>query len=110
MYAVVRKWKADPARIDESVRKIQELFVPDVKSVEGFVAYYTVKGEGDEVFTITVCQDREGIEESTRRSKAFVDRELKGIIRGPPEVLRGEVRAEAAAGAPGKREQAQTRG
>lgn len=99
MYAVVRKWKADPSRLEESVRKIQEIFVPEVSSVEGFVAYYTVRGEGDEVFTISICQDQEGIEETTRRSRTFVEREMQGIIRGPPEILRGEVLVEAGADA-----------
>lgn len=95
MYAAVRKWKADPARIEESVRKIQTSFVPDVKTVEGFIAYYNVRGEGDDVFTITICHDREGVEESTRRARAFVEREMKGVIRGPPEVFAGEVLVQA---------------
>lgn len=95
MHAVVRKWKADPSKLDEAVRKIEEGFVPQARQVEGFSAYYTVRAENDEVFTISICQDREGIDETTRLSRAFVEREMKGIVRGPPEVLAGEVLIEA---------------
>lgn len=97
MHVVVRQWKADPTKDEESARKIEEGFVPDVSNIEGFVAYYLVRGEGDKAFTITICEDREAIEESTRRARAFAEREMKGIIQGPPEVLAGEVLVEHAA-------------
>jgi hypothetical protein len=81
MHVVIRRWKVDPSRMDEAVQKIEEEFVPDVSSVEGFVAYYTVKGEGDDALTITICQDREGVEETTRRARAFAERSLGDIVQ-----------------------------
>lgn len=111
MYAVVRKAAADPARIGEGMRKIQETFAPQLRNVEGFVAYYAVEGEKGEIFTITLCQDREGVEETTRRARAFVERELKGFLRTSLDVMTGEVRVESTASAsPASRERAPRRG
>jgi hypothetical protein len=90
MYAVVRRYEGvtDPA---EAGRQVNEGFVPLLRQVQGFVAYYWVDaGEGVMVST-SVFQDRAGAEESTRRAGDFVRERLAALLPNPPQVTAGEV-------------------
>ncbi|MEV6181964.1 hypothetical protein ACIHAR_01595 [Streptomyces sp. NPDC052016] len=90
MYAVVRRYEGvtDPA---EAGRQVNEGFVPLLRQVQGFVAYYWVDaGEGVMVST-SVFQDRAGAEESTRRAGDFVRDRLAALLPNPPQVTAGEV-------------------
>ncbi|MFE9622960.1 hypothetical protein [Streptomyces sp. NPDC006527] len=92
MYAVVRRYEGvtDPA---EAGRQVNEGFVPLLRQVQGFVAYYWVDaGEGVMVST-SVFQDRAGAEESTRRAGDFVRDRLAALLPNPPQVTAGEVMA-----------------
>lgn len=89
MYTVVRRYSGASALIDAMARK--EVSVREVIStVPGFVAYYAAR-TGDSLTTITVCADRAGTEESTRRAAAWVRENVQGVTVQPPEVSGGDV-------------------
>ena len=73
MYASIRQYRSDD--VPEVARRAQDGFVPIVREVPGFSAYYIVDG-GDGAFTtITVAEDKAGVEESVNKARA-----VKGAI------------------------------
>ena len=93
MYASIRQYNG--RNIDEVSRRAQEGFVPVVRQVPGFLAWYPVDGGGGALFTVTLCEDRAGAEASVRAALEWVAENLADLIVGSPTVLNGEVRAQA---------------
>jgi glycine/D-amino acid oxidase-like deaminating enzyme len=60
-----------------------------MRDVPGFVAYYANRN-GDEVATVTVCDNQTGIQESSRRAAEWVRQNLTGGSLGSPEITEGE--------------------
>ncbi|MEU8591299.1 hypothetical protein AB0C59_30495 [Streptomyces sp. NPDC048664] len=90
MYAVVRRYEGvtDPV---EAGRRVNEGFVPLLRQVPGFVAYYWIDaGEGVMVST-SVYEDRAGADESVRRAADFVRDSLASLLPHPPQVTAGQV-------------------
>ena len=88
MYVVIRRWTNASALADAMQEREQEV-TGLIRSVPGFVAYYATR-EGGTVTTITVCQNREGTQESTRRAREWVQQNLSGATLGTPELTEGE--------------------
>lgn len=90
MYAVVRRYDGvtDPA---EAGRRVKEEFVPLLRDVSGFVAYYLVNAGGGVMVSTSVFQDQAGEEESTKRAADFVRANLASLLPNPPQVTAGEV-------------------
>ncbi|MEU9150983.1 hypothetical protein AB0D59_10640 [Streptomyces sp. NPDC048417] len=94
MYAAVRRYEGvtDAA---EAARLVNEGFVPLMRQVSGFVAYYWIDiGDGVMVST-SVFQDRAGADESISRAADFVRDDLAALLPNPPQVMAGEVVASA---------------
>ncbi|MFB7499448.1 hypothetical protein ACFC09_33020 [Streptomyces sp. NPDC056161] len=90
MYAVVRRYEGvtDPA---EAGRRVDEGFVPLLRQVPGFVAYYWIDaGEGVMVST-SIYEDRAGADESVRTAADFVRDNLVSLLPNPPQVTAGQV-------------------
>jgi hypothetical protein len=90
MYAAVRRYEGvtDAA---EAARVVKEGFVPLIRRVPGFVAYYWIDaGEGVMVST-SVFQDRAGAEASISRASEFARDNLAAVLPTPPRVMAGEV-------------------
>ncbi|MET9578620.1 hypothetical protein ACLQ2D_34610 [Streptomyces sp. DT199] len=90
MYAVIRRYEGvtEPA---EAGRRVNEEFLPLVRQVQGFVAYYWVDAGDGVMVSTSVFQDRTGAEESTHRAKDFVRDRLAALLPQPPQVTAGEV-------------------
>jgi hypothetical protein len=100
MYATVRRYEGvtDPA---EAGRRVAEGFVPILREVPGFVAYYWVDaGDGvmvstsifeDLEATMGIFEDREGVAESNRRAAEWVRENLAHLLPNPPQITAGEV-------------------
>ncbi|QES51838.1 hypothetical protein DEJ50_32295 [Streptomyces venezuelae] len=90
MYAAVRRYEGvtDPA---EAGRLVAEGFVPLMRQVPGFVAYYWVDAGAGVMVSTSVFQDRAGAEESVSRAAAFVRENLASLLPNPPQVMSGEV-------------------
>ncbi|WP_327421350.1 hypothetical protein OG612_32120 [Streptomyces sp. NBC_01527] len=90
MYAVVRRYEGvtDPA---EAGRQVNEGFLPLLRQVQGFVAYYWVDAGGGVMVSMSVFQDPAGAEESTVRAGEFVRERLASLLPNPPQVTAGDV-------------------
>ena len=91
MYASVRIAKAKPGMMAETIKKVNEGFVPIISQVPGFVTYYLVDIGNDQAVTVSVFNDKAGAEESGRRAQAWVTENLAPLMAGPLEVMVGEV-------------------
>jgi len=89
MYATVRRYAGAGALGDamsaksDDVRKV-------LTSVPGFVTYYALR-DGDNVTSVTVCDDKAGTEESTRRAADWVKENVKSGGIGAPQISSGNV-------------------
>ena len=89
MYVVVRSYTGASALVDIMIQRQDEVRSL-ISSVPGFKAYYAVNGGDGAVTTITVCDSKDGTDESTRRAGAWVRENLAGPSIGAPDVSEGE--------------------
>jgi len=61
-----------------------------MRSVKGFVSY-TLARSGDGGYSATVCEDKEGVDESVEKAKEWVAENAGETGAGAPEVSNGEV-------------------
>ncbi|MFD7132869.1 hypothetical protein [Streptomyces sp. NPDC059894] len=94
MYAAVRRYEGvtDPA---EAGRLVNEGFLPLVRRIPGFVAYYWVDAGDGVMVSTSVFEDRAGVEESVSRAAEFVRDNLASLLPNPPQITAGEVVASA---------------
>ncbi|MFI1655510.1 antibiotic biosynthesis monooxygenase [Streptomyces sp. NPDC020472] len=90
MYAVIRRYEGvtDSA---EAGRQVAEGFVPLLRRVPGFVAYYWVDAGDGVMVSTSVFEDRSGAEESIERAADFVRENLAPLLPHPPQVTAGPV-------------------
>jgi hypothetical protein len=90
MYVVVRRYSGASVLADVMIERKDEV-KSVISGVSGFKAYYAVRsGDGGSVTTITVCDDKAGTEESTRRAGGWVRENVTGANIGAPEISEGE--------------------
>jgi hypothetical protein len=75
----------------EAGRQVKEGFVPLLRDMPGFVAYYWVNAGGGVMVSTSIFQDQAGEEESTKRAADFVSANLASLLPNPPQVTAGEV-------------------
>ncbi|HZO27683.1 MAG TPA: hypothetical protein VFH48_17030 [Chloroflexota bacterium] len=91
-YAVIRRYTGlDPRSIDVVARRVNEELVPILSQLPGFVAYFALHTGGDVVASITVFEDRDQADESTRRVAAWVKEHLSSLVPNPPQFTAGKV-------------------
>ncbi|MEJ8639658.1 hypothetical protein [Streptomyces sp. MS2.AVA.5] len=92
MYAAVRRYEGvtDPA---EAGRRVNEGFLPLMRQVSGFVAYYWVDAGDGVMVSTSVFHDRAGAAESVSKAADFVRDNLASLLPNPPQVMAGEVLA-----------------
>ena len=61
-----------------------------LRSVKGFVGY-TLARSGDGGFSVTVCQDKAGIDESVQKSKDWITKNAGSTGAGAPKISEGSV-------------------
>src|SRR5437588_1512603 len=93
MYIAIRRMKAKPGELDEGMRRIENGFVPILRSVPGFVEYIGMEVGQDEGLTISFFETQEQAEESNRRAAEWVKENLAPLAAGPHEIVAvGEMR------------------
>jgi len=88
MYAVIRRYTGAAPLIEAMGREAQDV-ERLLTTVPGFVAYHAVRA-GDTLVTISVCRDRDGTSETTRRAAQWVRDTLPAGAVGAPELTEGE--------------------
>lgn len=85
MYAVIRRYEGvtDSA---EAGRRVDEGFVPLLRRVPGFVAYYWVDAGDGVMVSTSVFEDQSGAEESIEQAADFVRDNLASLLPNRPQV------------------------
>jgi len=90
MQAVVGQYSGSGARelfdaLERSTADVERL----MRGVPGFVSYSLIR-TGDGGLSVTICQDRAGCEDSSRRAREWVQRNVSTTVT-PPQVSEGNV-------------------
>jgi len=88
MYSVVRHY-TNAAALGAALVKFEPEVHQLLSTVPGFVSYAAMPQNAD-VTTITMCQDRSGTEESSRRASGWVAEHLPSESNLKPEITEGK--------------------
>jgi len=90
MYAVIRAYSGN-SELADTLAENAESIRQNIAAINGFKAYYVLKlAEGTS--TISVFDDREGAEESSRVAATWLKENLPDVDLAPPYITAGEVR------------------
>ena len=81
MHITIRSYAAAAALADAMSAKASDV-EEIIRGVPGFIAYYAVR-DGDNMTSVTVCQDKTGTDESTRRAGVWVKANVQGSVAAP---------------------------
>lgn len=90
MYASIRRYEG-AGNIEEVVRAVKEGFLPILRNVPGFVAYYALDIRYGVAITISIYEDEVGAVEAERLAEKWVRESLASTFPNPVEVTSGEV-------------------
>jgi len=93
----MRRIKCAPGKAHEVAQRIEEQFVPQMRTVPGFLVYYLVDVGNDEVSSISIFQNQAGADAANQKAGAWVKQSLGNITAGPLEASAGEVLVSAPA-------------
>lgn len=91
MQAVVREYSGKGAKelfdmLEKHAADLQKL----MRGVKGFVNYTLVR-TGDGGYSITVCKDKAGIDESVKKAKDWIAKNAGKIGAAEPKVVTGTI-------------------
>jgi heme-degrading monooxygenase HmoA len=89
MYVTVRRYAGSRDLIDALVENESEV-KRLITDIDGFRAYYLVRTEDGEAMSVSVYDDKTGVEESSRAAAAWIGENLQDLSVSPPEVTAGE--------------------
>lgn len=92
MYAVLRRYRFEPHQADELNHKVREVFLPLIREIPGFIGYYWLENGDGSGASLSLFQDRQGAEESSRCAVDFVRGNFEGHVE-PPDIVEGYVMA-----------------
>lgn len=91
MHAVIRTFSGSGAKklldlLEGRKKEVEELIRP----VTGFVSYLLIR-TADGGASVTVCQDRDGTDESSRIAREWIGKNASDLGASPPTVVEGSV-------------------
>ena len=90
MYVAVRRYEgvSDSQKVAQLV---EEVYVPIISEMPGFVAYYCVDAGDGVMVSTSVFEHKDAEEQSTFRAGELVGEQLEPLLPNPPQVTAGEV-------------------
>jgi hypothetical protein len=92
MYASVRSYRTDAAKMDELLSIADERFVPRVSDMDGFCGYQMIDGGDGRLITISCFENMEQAEASVEEAAAFVREDLADYDIERLDAVSGDVR------------------
>lgn len=93
MFAVIRRYNINPGTADRITQRVNESFLPQMRSVRGFVGYWLVKADESSIVSVSIFEERDGAEESNRLASTWVRENIQHMIKTAPVILTGEILA-----------------
>ena len=91
MHASIRRYRVEPGSSAGVIQRVNQTFVPLLKEVHGFVAYYIVEAEDGVVTTISLFKNRDGVDESDRLAAEWFKQNLAVILPALRGTFHGKV-------------------
>jgi len=96
MFVTIRRYSPEngavnKASLDLLKRQIEEQFLPVIKAVPGFHAYYMLSVANREVITLSFCRTEQGLAESNRCALEYTRRNPLVYELGQPDVTECQV-------------------
>ncbi len=91
MYASIRRYVVHPGAMRKIAEQVNEGFLPIVRNIPGFVAYYVVDARHGTGISISIFEDQDGAERSAVEAKEYIRENLASLFPNPPEIMDGEV-------------------
>jgi hypothetical protein len=96
MFCSIRRYRMDPARVDELMHRVDEGFAEELGREPGFVGYQVLDcGEGN-VVTLTTFRDAEGAESSVALAASWIRDNLSDVEIERVEAFVGEAKVSRA--------------
>ncbi len=95
MYASIRRYVVHPGSIGEIARQVNKGFLPIIRDIPGFVAYYVVDVGNGLGISFSIFEDQVGAERFAAASREYVKENLASLFPNPPEIMDGEVLVKA---------------
>ena len=90
MHTVIRRYQGASALFDELATRERDIH-DIITTVPGFLVYALVRS-GDGGWSMTMCETKEGTDESSRRAAQWISENISASMPGTkPEVMEGEV-------------------
>lgn len=89
MHVVVRSYSAGASDLFDALEQRESEVRELIGGVPGFVSYVAFLGGDGGGMTVTVCEDKAGTDESSRRAAEWVKENLSGSV-GAPTITEGD--------------------
>jgi len=86
---VTLRWYQEGTALGEAMEKNTAAIEQLIRGVPGFISYYAFRNGGT-VTSVTVCQDKAGTDESSRRAAAWVKENVAAGAVNPPAINEGD--------------------
>ena len=90
MYASIRRYEG-AGRIDQVIELVDQGFLPIIRQVPGFVAYYAMDVRYGAAVTVSIFENRAGAVEADRLADRWVKENLSSVFPKSFEVTSGEI-------------------
>lgn len=91
MYVSIRRYKTNPAVVEELMKRVELDFVPQVRALSGFVAYYGVNAGDGVVAFVNFFDNRGSAEESNNIAARWVKEDAADLFPIPADITAGAV-------------------
>jgi excisionase family DNA binding protein len=91
MHASIRRYRVEPGSSAGVIQRVSQTFVPLLKEVDGFVAYYILKAEDGVITTISLFEDQNGADESDRLAAEWIKQNVAAILPALRGTFHGKV-------------------
>jgi hypothetical protein len=89
MFTIVRKFRLARGSAEEVARRVQEGFVPLLRQLPGFSAYYLLEGGPDVLISIRVFDSTDEALASNEIAARWMRDNVLEFVKGMPEVTAG---------------------
>jgi heme-degrading monooxygenase HmoA len=89
MFPSIRKYNVRRGSAEELARRVREGFVPLIRQMQGFQAYYLLDGGPDVLITISMFDSADEAFASNEKAADWVRNNVLEFTKGMPEVMVG---------------------
>jgi hypothetical protein len=89
VHTVIRYYTGVPGLANDLKKNAKEI-ENVISTIPGFIAYYMIDS-ADGITSITVCENRNGCDESTKRAANWLKQNMPNLKATPAQIINGEV-------------------